>query len=235
MIDTHCHILPGLDDGARTPSDAILMARRLVECGVRTVVCTPHFSRRYLTTVQAGTRRLVELRRALTTLGIELEAHLAAEIGPELALVVPTAELTRRSLPGGFAIVELVATTPPQFVSAATQRLAEIGLRPVFAHPERCVAVQERPTILDEARAAGALVQVVAASILMQKRNSVTAAAWNLIDSGRADLLASDAHRPYGTRLQLGPIGDLVRRRYGASVLETLMVTNPARLLRPDQ
>jgi len=207
------------------------MARRLVEFGVRAVVCTPHFSRRYPTSVAGATASHQELHRALNTLGVELETHLAAEIGPDLTLVVPAAELTRRALPSGFAIVELVSATPSEFVLAATQRLAELGLRPVFAHPERCLAVQKRPGILDEARAAGALVQVVGPSLLTQRHRSVAATAWGLIDSGRADLLASDAHRPYGARPQLGPIGDLVSRRYGASVLETLTVTNPARLL----
>ncbi len=233
MIDSHCHLLPGLDDGPRTDGEAVQMARRLVESGVREIVCTPHFSRRYPTSVPNATARHEKLRRALTTLGVELVTHLAAEIGPELALLVPPPELTSRSLPGGFAIVELVPSTPPQFITDVTQRLAQIGLRPVFAHPERCVAVQKRPGILDEGRRAGGFVQIVGPSLIAQGPSTVTTAAWGLIDSGRADLLASDAHRPYGPRVQLGPLGDLVSQRYGAASLEALTITNPRRLLTP--
>ena len=235
MIDSHCHLVHGLDDGPRTMAEALRMARRLVEFGVRAVVCTPHFSRRFPTSVSDASASYQALRRTLDTLGVELETHLAAEIGPDLALIVPAAELTRRSLPSGFAIIELVSSTPPEFIVAATQRLAELGLRPVFAHPERCLAVQKKPGILDEARAAGALVQVVAPSLLTQSHRGIAAAAWGLIDSGRADLLASDAHRPYGNRIQLGLIGDLVSQRYGGPVLEALTVGNPARLLRAPQ
>lgn len=233
MIDTHCHLLPGLDDGPATEVEAIRMARRLVEFGVGSVICTPHFSRRYPVSIAAATGRHEAQRRTLTTLGIPLETFLAAEIGPELALTVPASELIGRSLPGGFAIVELVSSTPPSFIPALTRRLAELGLRPVLAHPERCLAVQERPALLDEARLDGALVQVVGPSLLAQSRPAITTTAWALIDSGRADLLASDAHREYSSRVQLGPIGDLVRQRYGAAALEALTVTNPLRLLEP--
>jgi protein-tyrosine phosphatase len=233
MIDTHCHLLPRLDDGPTTEMGAIRMARRLAEFGVRAVICTPHFSRRYPTSVAAATERHDSFRRTLATLGVELETHLAAEIGPELALTAPPEELTSRALPGGFAIVELVSSTPQSFVSTVTQRLAELGLRPVLAHPERCLAIQRHPAILDEARQAGALVQIVGPSLFGQSRSAISSAAWSLIDSGRADLLASDAHREHSSRVQLGPIGDLVSQRYGAAALEALTVTNPLRLLEP--
>jgi protein-tyrosine phosphatase len=234
MIDTHCHLLPGLDDGPGTEVEAIRMARRLVEFGVRVVVCTPHFSRQYPVSIAAAAKRHEDFRRTLATLEVQLETHLAAEIGPELALTVPAAELTGRSLPGGFAIVELIASTPGSFIPVLSQRLADLGLRPVLAHPERCVAVQKRPHIVDEARAAGALLQIVGPSLLAQHRPGVRTAAWSLIESGRADLLASDAHREYSSRVQLGPIGELVRQRYGSAALEALTVTNPLRLLAPS-
>jgi protein-tyrosine phosphatase len=233
MIDTHCHLLPQLDDGPTTELGAVGMARRLTEFGVGTVICTPHFSRRYPTSVAAATARHDAFRRTLETLGVALETHLAAEIGPELALTVPAKELTSRALPGGFVIVELVSSTPQSFITALTQRLAEIRLRPVLAHPERCLAVQSRPAILDEARLDGALIQIVGPSLFGHSRSAISSTAWSLIDSGRADLLASDAHREHSSRVQLGPIGDLVEQRYGAPALEALTVTNPRRLLRP--
>jgi protein-tyrosine phosphatase len=233
MIDTHCHLLPQLDDGPTTEPGAIRMARRLIGFGVRAVICTPHFSRRYPISVAAATERHDALRQALTSLGIELETHLAAEIGPELALTVPPEELTSRALPSGFAIVELVSATPASFVPALLQRFAELQLRPVLAHPERCLAVQKRPALLDEARLDGALVQIVGPSLFGPSPSGISATAWGLIDSGRADLLASDAHREHSSRVQLGPIGDLVQQRYGAAALEALTVTNPLRLLRP--
>jgi tyrosine-protein phosphatase YwqE len=103
----------------------------------------------------------------------------------------------------------------------------------VLAHPERCLAIQKHPALLDEARLDGALVQIVGPSLFGQGPSAISSAAWGLIDAGRADLLASDAHREYSSRVQMGPIGDLVRQRYGEAALEALTITNPRRLLRP--
>lgn len=231
MIDTHCHLLPGLDDGPRSELDAVRMARQLVRFGVKEVVCTPHYSRRYPTSTFAAADRRSDLIRALSALEIELETHLAAEVHPELVLTAPGSELLHRSLPGGFLLVELIASTPARFVSAALERLGALELLPVFAHPERCHAVQRRPELLDEPRAAGALVQIVGPSLLTGRDRSVTTAAWNLLDAGRADLLATDAHTARGTRTQLAPLGDLVARRYGHAAVEQLTLTNAWRLL----
>jgi protein-tyrosine phosphatase len=230
VIDTHCHLLPGLDDGPRSELEAVRMARQLVRFGVKQVVCTPHYSRRYPTSMVAAAGRRIELIRALSALGIELETHLGAEVHPELVLTAPDDELLGRALPGGFLLVELIASTPARFVSAALERLGVLELLPVFAHPERCHAVQRRPELLDEPRAAGALVQIVAPSLLMGRDRSVTNAAWNLLDAGRADLLATDAHTAHGTRTQLRPLGDLVARRYGHEAVEQLTLTNARKL-----
>ena len=233
MIDTHCHLLPGLDDGPRSELEAVRMARQLVRFGVTQVVCTPHYSRRYPTSTFSAAGRHVELIRALSALEIALETHLAAEVHPELVLEAPGSELLGRSLPGGFLLVELIASTPARFMSAALERLAAFELLPVFAHPERCHAVQRRPELLDEPRVAGALVQIVGPSLLTGRDGSVTTAAWNLLDAGRADLLATDAHTARGTRTHLRPLGDLVARRFGHAAVERLTLTNALRLLDP--
>ena len=65
VIDTHCHLLPGLDDGPATAADAVALAERLAADGVETVVCTPHFSRRYPTDHAEAGERLQELRGLL--------------------------------------------------------------------------------------------------------------------------------------------------------------------------
>ena len=231
MIDTHCHLLPGLDDGARSQAEAIRMARRLVEFGIHRVVCTPHYSQRFQTSVPAASRRLAALREVLQTLRIGLALDLAAELSPELAVLAPDEEIVTRSLPGGYAIVELVPTTTAEVVDGTLERFANLDLLPIFAHPERCRAVQRQPTVLDDARAAGAFVQVVAASLTGQVQDGVAAAAWNLIESGRADLLATDAHRPHTAQIQLRSVASVVARRYGGELAETLTSRNPALLL----
>jgi len=233
MIDTHCHLLPGLDDGARSQVESVQMARRLVEFGVSRVVCTPHYSRRYPTPVSTATERLTALRNALDALGIELATELAAEISPSLALSAPGKEIVARCLPGGYAIVELVPTTGADVVDDVSDRFASLDLKPVYAHPERCQAIQQRPGTLDDARAIGALVQVVASSLSGATDSRVAAAAWSLIETGRVDLVATDAHRPYAMQIQLSSVASVIERRYGKDAAHALTTTNPARVLEP--
>lgn len=84
MTDIHCHILPGVDDGAATPADALEMARMAAESGVRTIVATPHCNLpgapedNYASPALA--RRLEALRRAIEAEGIPLEILPGAEI-----------------------------------------------------------------------------------------------------------------------------------------------------------
>jgi protein-tyrosine phosphatase len=230
VIDTHCHLLPALDDGPRDIEGALALARQLVETGISAVLCTPHFSRRYPTTATGARKRLVEVRGELFERGIRLRLRLAAEVSPAFVAVQPGDELVARSI-GGFLLVELEPSTPVSFLETALERLAEDGLRPVFAHPERCAAARSQPRLLEEARAGGALVQVVASSVTGRFGGEVEAAAWRLLENGCADLLASDAHRfrPQGALIERALT--LVSERLGAEALLELTERGPARMV----
>ena len=149
MIDTHCHLLAGVDDGPRTDAEALRLARSLVADGVTTVVCTPHFSDQFPTPVLLARQRHERLRDELGLVGIELETHLAAELSVARALNTPPARLSARSFGAHYLLVELVRDTPREAAHEVCARLGSIGLVPVLAHPERCAAVQADPGLLD--------------------------------------------------------------------------------------
>jgi protein-tyrosine phosphatase len=230
VIDTHCHLLPALDDGPPDLEGAVALARQLVEAGITTVLCTPHFSRRYPTTTTAARTRLVELRGELFERSVGLRLRLAAELSPGFVAEQPGDELLARSI-GGFLLVELEPATPVGFLETALERLAEDGLRPVFAHPERCAATRSQPRLLEEARAGGALVQVVSSSLAGRFGGEVEAAAWRLLETGRVDLLASDAHRCRSDGSHFEHAVSLVSARLGAEALRELTERGPARVL----
>jgi protein-tyrosine phosphatase len=231
MIDTHCHLLAGLDDGPRSFNDSIRMARRLTETGVELVVCTPHYNARFPTTVPAATEAVERLADALSTLDISLGLRLAAELDPAIAMSAAPGEIRRRRIAPGFVLVELVPTTTVAEIGRLVARLADLELAPVFAHPERCRAVQRQPGLLDGARSDGALVQVVASSLAPTAGAAVGRTGWAMIEAARADLVASDGHRPESGRLRLGPLEAEIGRRYGAKAAAELLTETPARLL----
>jgi protein-tyrosine phosphatase len=231
VIDTHCHLLPGLDDGPSTQAGALELARRLAADGISHVVCTPHFSPQFPTAQADGAARLAALRPEIEAAGLALNTALAAEVSPGYAVSMPLAELAERAIAGRFVLVEILADSPPPFFASVVERLAEASLAPIFAHPERCRAVHRHGSLLDWSRRRGALVQVVAPSLLGRWGKEVAAAAWRLIDTGRADLLASDAHGTRRRSVHLGEASALVRQRLGHAIVAELTEGRPASVL----
>jgi protein-tyrosine phosphatase len=231
VIDTHCHLLAGVDDGPRTDAEALRLARRLVAEGVTTVLCTPHFSDQFTTPVLVARQRHERLRSEFGLVGIELETHLAAELSVARALSSPPSRLRVRSFGGRYLLVELVRDTPRAAVREVCARLEFLDLVPVLAHPERCAAVQANPELLDEAKAAGALVQVVAPSLSGRFGNDIWTSAWHLVESGVADLVASDAHRVSANSPQLAAVASLIETRCGVKRRRELTELTPRTLL----
>jgi protein-tyrosine phosphatase len=231
VIDTHCHLLAGVDDGPRTDAEALRLARRLVAEGVTTVLCTPHFSDQFTTPVLVARQRHERLRSEFGLVGIELETHLAAELSVPRALNTPPARLGVRSFGGRYLLVELVRDTPRAAIHDVCARLGSLGLVPVLAHPERCTAVQADPQLVDDVKAAGALVQVVAPSLSGRFGNDIWASAWHLVESGVADLVASDAHRVSANSPELGAVAALIETRCGVKRRRELTELTPRRLL----
>jgi protein-tyrosine phosphatase len=231
MIDTHCHLLPTLDDGPATASEALELARRLAAGGISFVLCTPHYSDRHPIEHALARERLDQLKSALRTDGLSLETELAAEVSPGHAISAPVDQLRARSIAGRFVLIEVQPDTTPDFFPAVEERLSEAGLHPIFAHPERCLAVQRRPACVDGGRRNGSLVQVVAPSLVGRWGPAAGAAAWRLVDSGRADLVASDAHSCGRRRPYLREAAALIARRLGQSTADDLTRRNPRLVL----
>jgi protein-tyrosine phosphatase len=228
VIDTHCHLLPELDDGPRDLAEAVELAKELRHAGVTAVVCTPHLNRRFPTDYEAAGRQLARVREALERTGVELELMLGTEVGPNAAVETDADELRRRAFGRRFLLVELEPGTPASFLGLCADRLDALGLVPVFAHPERCRAIQRDASALAATRARGGLVQVVATSLAGSWGRTVGRAAWSFVASGRADLVASDAHRP--GRQTLAQVLTALADRVGASAAERLTEAAPRRV-----
>jgi len=230
VVDTHCHLLPGLDDGPRTIGAAVGLARELVAAGVTSVLCTPHYTRQWPTDHGAALRAHAALRGELAAAGIALETSVAAEVGTTFAVSVPLEQLELRRV-GPYVIVEIFADTPAPFVETVVDRLDEADLKPVFAHPELARSLERRPEVLDDARSHGALVQVLAPGIVEFWGPAVAANAWDLIDADRADLVASDSHGPKRPPRHFARAATEIERRYGHDARVDLTERRPADLI----
>ena len=198
MIDLHCHILPNIDDGARTVDDSLDMARAFVADGVFSVAATPHVRDDYPTTVAQMEAAVGLLRYELASAGIDLEVLTGAEIALDYVRRLTHVDLRRFGLGGSpaFVLVEFPYYGWPLGLAAEIERLASDGITPVIAHPERNREVQAQSERMGEIVARGGLLQVTAASVDGRLGRRAQRCAFELIELGLVHLLASDAHHP---------------------------------------
>ena len=220
MIDLHCHLLPGLDDGPATIAESREIARRAVAEGVTAIAATPHVREDYPTGVDAMESAVSAVRDDFAASAINVEVLHGAEVALELVAHLSQEELTRFTLAqtGRYLLVEFPYRGWPLGLEQALFRLRLSGLTPVLAHPERNDEVEREPTRLEPAVRAGALVQLTAASLDGRFGRAAQATAERLLELRLAHVLASDAHAPSlrggGVSAAVDAIGDGDLARY---------------------
>ena len=145
--DCHCHILPGLDDGAQTLEESVFLAGKLAEWGYRRAVCTSLSTFKYRNTPETVTAACDWLRRELERQGIDLELVPSMEY----RLIPETWPVIRKNgwlLPweGNHILIELPIHDPAKIGNVVpldeVRRLLDDGYQPVLAHPERYLYLQ---------------------------------------------------------------------------------------------
>jgi protein-tyrosine phosphatase len=202
VIDLHTHVLPGVDDGARTLGEARALALDLARQGVSVLAATPHVRDDYPTTPEVMEEAVAEVRADFEAQGIPVEVVHGAEVDLSLLWVIPPEELPRLTIAqtGRYLLLEFPYRGWPFALDSAVKRLVGLGVTPLLAHPERNPEVQDRPERVRGIVEAGALVQVTAASLEGSRDRAAQAAALRLLDLGLVHVLASDSHGPHISR-----------------------------------
>jgi len=229
LIDVHCHILPGLDDGPATLEESLAMARLAAADGVEVIVATPHVERDHLYPPPDLVRELTaRLNQALQAEGLALRVWPGAEIPdkPELLEGLEAGQLMTVGDLGRHVLVELSAHAPAAHTAELFFRLQLAGITPIVAHVERAVIFRRQPELLREFRDRGYPLQLNAESL--RATWGMRRYARRLVNEGLVDLLASDGH---GTR-QRKPLLSPARRVLPAQVFDDLTLHNPLRLLQ---
>lgn len=203
--DVHCHLLPGLDHGSRNRAESTIMAQALARLGVEDVHVTPHQHRWGIDLSPDEVREhTLALQAHLDRLRVPLRLHPSAEHyygEPFLDAVERGTELLSWSAhgdesPAEFVLIELPARDPVIGVEGLAARLAERGLTPVMAHPERVHAVQHDPQRAVRWIETGWRLQLDLMSLAgTYGRPARRVARW-LLAEGHYACAGSDLHRP---------------------------------------
>lgn len=199
MIDLHCHLLPGVDDGAETLEQALTLARIAVDDGIRTAVLTPHVHPGRYDNIRSNLLgRLAAFQVELKKNGIPLEVRLGGEVRLciEVLDLVQEGEVPFLGCVGGYHIMLL--ELPHQVVPVGTLQLVErlmgMNIRPLIAHPERNKAIMAQPERMGAFVDAGCWLQLTAGALTGQFGAAARATAFNLLEQGWVHVMATDAH-----------------------------------------
>ena len=197
MIDIHCHVLPGIDDGARDLDESIEFARVAEADGTTVLVATPHVN--YIhpndsRTVRDGVTRVNE---ALREEGIGVEVKPGAEVAHQMLGRLDDDELRALTLGGGpNLLLEAPLAAVGGELEEAVGRVQSLGLGVVLAHPERCPSFHRDPDRLARLVDAGVFTSVTAASYSGGFGGTVRRLTAALARRGFVHDAASDAHDP---------------------------------------
>jgi protein-tyrosine phosphatase len=226
MVDLHCHILSGLDDGAKTFEDSLNMAEDAIADGITHVVATPHASSEY----PFDFRRV---RAALDQLGDKLAGRLTLASGCDFHLNHENLlDLRRDPRPycinqKDYLLVEFNEFSIPPSLDQTLHELRLAELHPIITHPERNGILRTHPDRLHKWISLGCYVQVTAGSLTGVFGPGAQERAWTWLGSGMVHFISSDAHNSARRPLKLKFAYDEAAARVGEERARFLLVDNP--------
>ncbi|HUB05412.1 MAG TPA: CpsB/CapC family capsule biosynthesis tyrosine phosphatase [Myxococcales bacterium] len=233
-IDLHCHLLPAVDDGAKTLEESLAMARSLAAAGFSDVAPSPHAWPEFPDAAAVAERR-AEVGRKLAEEGIELSLHPNAEnrLDPELFDRIERGD-ARTLGQGKYLLVEAPFQAPLPKLLDLIFRLRVAGFTPLVAHPERCFEFRERPERGRQAVEGGARLQMELGALTNRYGPEARKLAERFLDDGLYAVAATDLHGPVGAERWIPEAIDELRRRAGEAAVDRLLRDNPARALRGE-
>ncbi len=200
MIDIHCHILPGLDDGPDTMEESLAMAEMALQDGIRITVATPHMlNGLYENDLESVQEDVLNLQEALKRRGLPLEIRVGGDVHvlPGMVEAVRAGRAVTIDNMGKYLLVELPSNSIPEGVKEEIFQLKLHGITPIITHPERNALILRDPLILEEFVEMGSLAQLTAMSLTGGFGRVARQGAETLLKRGLAHVISSDAHSVY--------------------------------------
>lgn len=240
FTDLHSHLVPGVDDGARTLKEALDALGHLQEKGVTTLVTTPHLDGSVTLSPGAFRDRMQEVGagwKALSTAASDTFPEMTLHRGHEVMLDVPHPDLSdpRTRLAGGpFVLVEWPRLQVPPATGPVLARLRDDGHRLILAHPERYHGMDEESTLPGDWRGMGAFLQVNYGSLAGRYGEAPRRRALTLLKRGWVDLFATDFHGRPHLSIYLERVRKVMEEVGGGEQFRLLASVNPARVLQGE-
>ena len=231
LVDIHCHLLYGVDDGAKTLEDSIHMLDVAVEEGVTDMILTPHYRHGMFSYPGDVIRKhFLQLQLEAEKRGVRL--HLGCEYHVNSRIIPYLEEKRVLSLAGSeYVLTEYAHDTEESYIRRMSEELLCHGYIPVIAHVERYDCFRKNIQLPSQLRKQGVWIQINADAVLGKNGFVTKRFCRKLLAREAVDVIASDSHDVADRRNHLGQCYSLVAKRYGVATADRLMDDNPRKII----
>lgn len=233
MIDLHCHILPGIDDGSPDLDTSLQMARKAVNDGIEVIACTPHIYPGLYENSSTGIRvGVAALQAALDDADIDLQLSFGADthLTPDLVDGLKNGRIPSLGDTRYFLLEPPHHVAPPHFEEFVFNVLTA-GYMPIITHPERLTWVEDHYDAFVRLAQGGAWMQLTAGSLTGRFGERTQYWAERFLDDGIVHILATDSHSVNGRPPLLAEGRDAAARRLGEQEALNLVDVRPRGIL----
>ena len=237
MIDIHSHIIPNVDDGARSVEETFNILKEAQEAGFTDVILTSHFLLNYYET---NAQELIfwkeKLQEVLKKQGTKINLH----SGMEIYITNQMEELLENKkiltlANSGYMLIELPLATNVKYFDYVVYYLEAKGIKPIIAHPERYKCVQKDPDIVEEYIEKGCLIQCNYGSIVNLYGREAEKTIKTLLKKNQVHFLGIVVHRENGTYLIILDAIKKIRKIIGENKINELTTINPKKILQNEE
>ena len=234
LVDTHCHILPEVDDGPRNMEETRQMLQEAYEDGIRYIIATPHHHPR------RGRKSPKQLRRQL-----KLVREEAAQISDELRIYLGTEIYFGQDIPERlreeliltmnrtkYVLVEFSPGDPFDYICQRIQQIQMKGYEVILAHIERYQCMYKNIENVEHLKHMGVRIQVNADSITGESGWKAKRFVRRLIDERLVFCVGTDAHDPKRRPPRMKKAAEYVEKRCGEDYARRIFFSNPRIMLR---
>ena len=233
MVDMHCHIMPGVDDGAKTRKEVQGMLKMEYENGVRTIILTPHYRKdMFEPDFELIKKRFQYVKCEVENLGLDMEVFLGCEYHANSDMIKEIKGKPRFRINGGkYVLLEFSSAHTYQKIRDCVYQMINSGFKPIIAHIERYRNVVKDLNNVNELIELGAYIQVSSGAILGEDGLKAMLVSRTMLKKKMIHFIGSDSHDMKERCPNLKKCAEYVEKKVGTKYAQNLFVNNPQKIL----
>ena len=223
MVDLHCHLLPGIDDGSKSMESSLRLACEATENGITHALLTPHhMNGHYVNHKQDVIRETQEFQEQIRKHNIPLTVFPGQEvrINGRLLEALDKNDILFADTAGKYMMLEFPDDDVPHYTKQMIFNLQQRGIIPIIVHPERNTKIMAKPDLIYQLLENGCLSQITASSYVGTFGKKVEKFTRQLIEAGQGYVFASDAHDLPGRKYEMQQAYEKLHREFGQKIVE---------------